>query len=394
MTKKHRICVFTSTRADYGLLYWTLVALRDSSRFDLAILASGTHLSPEFGATITEVESDGFNVTQKVEMLLSADTPVGVSKSLGLGVLGYAQALHDINPDILLVLGDRFEAFAVAAAATVQRIPIAHCHGGETTEGAIDEAFRHGITKMSHLHFVSTQQYRKRVIQLGEHPSKVHLVGALGLENIDRAPLMSREELQASLGWPLDTRYLVITFHPVTLEHQTALEQVGELLAALDRLQDTRLLFTLPNADTDGRAIIAALKAYADKNHHKAVCFESLGRLRYLSAVRHCVGVVGNSSSGILEVPSLGKGTVNIGDRQKGRIAATSVIHCEPHKDDITVALNKLLSPGFQQKAKIVVNPYWHGRASEKIVAVLEDLSYDQILKKQFYDVDYEVFPA
>ncbi len=384
------MCVFTSTRADYGLLYWTLRALQESPDFELVILASGTHLSSEFGSTISEIESDGFRVAQKIEMLLSSDTPVGVSKSMGLGILGYAQALQEIGPDILLLLGDRFEAFAVAAAATVQRIPMAHCHGGETTEGAIDEAFRHTITKMSHLHFVSTNEYRKRVVQLGEHPSRVHLVGALGLENIDRSTLMTREELEESLGWELGERCLLVTFHPVTLEWQTSLGQIEELLYALDELENIRLLFTMPNADTDGRTIISGIRKYVAENSHKAACFESLGRIRYLSAVRHCVGVVGNSSSGILEVPSLGKGTVDIGDRQKGRVAAESVIHCQPTREEIAIALKELLSPKFQEMAKDVLNPYWHGRASGGIVSALRAVHYEGLLKKSFFDVNFE----
>ena len=383
-----RICVFTSTRADYGLLYPTMKALQGSADFELSILASGSHLSADFGATLSEIEADGFTVSRKVEMLLASDSVVGVGKSMGLGLLGYVQALDELRPDLLLLLGDRYETLAVASAATVLRIPIAHCHGGETTEGAMDEAFRHAITKMSHLHFVSTEQYRRRVIQLGEHPDRVHLVGALRLENIDRATLMSREELEISLEWELGQRFLLITFHPVTLESQSSLVQVEELLSALDQLPGVRLLFTMPNADTDGRVIVSKLKSYVKENSDKAICFESLGRLRYLSAVRHCAGVVGNSSSGILEVPSLGVGTVDIGDRQKGRIAASSVIHCDPIRQDISKALDKLLSPDFRRQVKDVVNPYWHGRASEKIVQILEISQTTSLLKKQFFNVD------
>jgi GDP/UDP-N,N'-diacetylbacillosamine 2-epimerase (hydrolysing) len=383
-----RICVLTTTRADYGLLSPSMEALRGCPEIALDLLVTGTHLCPEFGLTVQEILQDGWAISKRVEMILSSDSPVGIAKSMGLGLISFAEAFQDLSPDLILLLGDRFEAFAAAAAATVARIPIAHCHGGETTEGAVDEAFRHSITKMSHLHFVSTAHHRDRVIQLGEHPDRVFVVGALGLENVHKLTPLSRQQLSESLSMDLDGHFVVVTFHPVTLESSTSHTQMQALLGALDAFPDLKIIITLPNADVDGRVLFDLIDEFVAKNPRRAASFPSLGRLRYLSAVAHSVGVVGNSSSGLLEAPSLQVGTVDIGDRQKGRTRADSVISCAPDTSSITEALARLQSPSFRQHVKTCKNPYWHGCASEKIVEVLSGVSLDNILKKRFQDLE------
>ena len=317
-----KICIITGTRADYGLLRWVIQGIKDDPELTLQIIATGMHLSPEFGLTYQAIEQDGFQIDRKVEMLTSSDTAVGIAKSMGLGLIGFADALHELQPDLIVVLGDRFEIFAAVSAALVARIPVAHLHGGEATEGLIDEAIRHAITKMSHLHFVATEAYRQRVIQLGEQPDHVFLVGGLGIDNIKRLPLLDRATLEASLDFKLGYKNLLITFHPVTLETATAASQMEELLAALAELKDTQLIFTLPNADTDGRALIKMVEQFVVQ-HPNARAYTSLGQLRYLSCIAQVDGVVGNSSSGLAEVPSFKKGTINIGDRQRGRFGAT-----------------------------------------------------------------------
>jgi GDP/UDP-N,N'-diacetylbacillosamine 2-epimerase (hydrolysing) len=318
-------------------------------------------------------------------MLLSADTPTALAKSMGLGLMGVGDALQLLRPDLLLVLGDRFEIFAAAAAATVARIPIAHAHGGETTEGAFDESMRHSITKMSHLHFVAAEDYRRRVIQLGEDPERVFLVGGLGVDKIRKLDLLGREALENALGFEFGEKNLLITFHPATLENATSAEQMKELLGALDALGDTHLIFTMPNADTGGHELIAMIEQFvASRSNSRA--YVSLGDLRYLSCIRHVDGVVGNSSSGLTEVPSFGKGTVNIGDRQRGRLKASSVIDCEPNREAIGAALQRLFSPGFRAALTATRNPYGEGGASEKIVGVLRDFPLRSILKKSFHD--------
>jgi len=316
MTRK--ICVITGTRAEYGLLRWVMQGIKDDPELTLQVIATGMHLSPEFGLTYREIEKDGFQIDRKVEMLTSSDTPVGIAKSMGLGLIGFAEALNELNPDLIVVLGDRFEIFAAVAAALVARMPVAHLHGGEITEGAFDEALRHSITKMSHLHFVAAEEYRQRVIQLGEQPERVFLVGGLGIDNIKRLKLLDRAELEASIDFQLGAKNLLITFHPVTLETSTAEDQMAELLAALAELKDTQLIFTMPNADTDGRALIKMVQQFVAE-HPNARAYTSLGQLRYLSCAAQVDGVVGNSSSGLAEVPSFKKGTINIGDRQRGR---------------------------------------------------------------------------
>lgn len=384
MTRK--ICVVTGTRAEYGLLRWVMQGIKDEPALTLQVIATGMHLSPEFGLTYRDIEQDGFKIDRKVEMLTSSDTSVGIAKSMGLGLIGFADALDELKPDLIVVLGDRFEILSAVSAALVARIPVAHLHGGETTEGAFDEAIRHSITKMSHLHFVAAEEYRQRVIQLGEQPERVFLVGGLGIDNIKRLKLLSRIELETSLGFKFSQKNLLITFHPVTLEIATAEDQMTELLAALDKLDSTQLIFTMPNADNGGRRLIKMVESFVEK-HPNAHAFTSLGQLRYLSCIAQVDAVVGNSSSGLLETPSFKKGTINIGDRQRGRLQAPSVINCEPTRQSIACALKKLYDADFQGSLSSVVNPYGEGHTSEKVVAMIAGCELHGIAKKTFYDL-------
>ena len=379
-----KICVVTGSRADYGCLRWVMQAISEMPGLELQIIATGMHLSPEFGLTYLQIEKDGFSIDEKIEMLLSADTPVALAKSMGLGLIGFGEALQRLRPDLLFVLGDRFEIFAAAAAATVAGIPIAHAHGGETTEGAFDEALRHSITKMSHLHFVAAPEYRRRVIQMGERPERVWVVGALGLDNLAKLKLLDRGELEGSLSFKLGRRNLLVTFHPVTLENATFEAQMIELLCALEAQEDTHLIFTMPNADTGGRLAVEMIQRFV-AGHPNARAYVSLGEQRYLSCIRHVDAVVGNSSSGLIEVPSFGKGTVNIGDRQRGRLKAQSVIDCAPARSAIHDALQHLYSATFQAQLSAARNPYGEPGASDKVVAVLRDYPLEDILKKSFY---------
>jgi GDP/UDP-N,N'-diacetylbacillosamine 2-epimerase (hydrolysing) len=319
-------------------------------------------------------------------MLTSSDTPVGIAKSMGLGLIGFADALDDLQPDLIVVLGDRFEIFSAVSAAMIARVPVAHLHGGETTEGAFDEALRHSITKMSHLHFVAAEEYRQRVIQLGEQPERVFLVGGLGIDNIKRLKLLDRVELEASLDFKLGQKSLLITFHSATLEASTAAQQMTELLIALSSLKNTQLVFTLPNADTDGRALIKMVEQFVAA-HPNARAYTSLGQLRYLSCIEHVDGVVGNSSSGLIEVPSFKKGTVNVGDRQRGRLQASSVINCEPTRASIESALRRLYSVEFQETLPRVVNPYGQGGAAAKVVDILRRFTLNGLVMKTFHDL-------
>jgi GDP/UDP-N,N'-diacetylbacillosamine 2-epimerase (hydrolysing) len=381
-----KICVISGTRAEYGNLRWVMEGIRKTPGLELQIIATGMHLSPEFGLTYRDIERDGFLIDRKVEMLLSSDTPTGLAKSMGLGMIGIGAALDEVKPDVVLVIGDRFEMFSAVAAAMAARIPVAHLHGGEATEGAIDEPIRHSITKMSHLHFVAAEEYRRRVIQLGEHPDRVFLVGGLGVDAIKKLTLLDRASLEESLGFRLAARNLLVTFHPTTLENSSSGQQMTELLAALDPLVDTRLIFTMPNADTDGRVLFELINKFVAE-HSNARVFTSLGQLRYLSCIRHADGVVGNSSSGLAEAPTFAKGTINIGDRQRGRLKASSIIDCAPDRGAISAALTQLYTPAFQANLATVRNPYGDGGASERIVETLATVSLNDILKKRFYNL-------
>lgn len=376
-----KIAVFTGTRAEYGLLYWLLKDLQEDPDIQLQLLVSAMHLSPEFGMTYQQIEADGFTITEKVEMLLSSDSAVGTAKSIGLGVLGFADALERMKPDVLVVLGDRFEALAVTQAAMILRIPIAHIHGGEITEGAYDDAIRHAITKLSLLHFTSTETHRNRVIQLGEHPSRVFNVGAVGLDHLQRSKMLSLAELSASLNFKLEQPYFLVTYHPVTLASEPATASFENLLKALDKFPQHQIILTYPNADDGGREIIPLLEAYAKKQPARVLAIPSLGQQRYLSAVKHAAAVVGNSSSGIIEVPSFKVPTINLGERQRGRLAAASVFSCPSNTAAIIETLQLALKIDLSQ----VVNPYGKGKASE---AILEQLkTADLSVVKTFYDL-------
>ena len=381
-----KICVVTGTRAEYGLLYWLLKEIEADKELQLQVIVTGMHLSPEFGLTYKEIEKE-FKINKKIEMLLSSDTSVGISKSMGLAQISFAESYDELKPDIVIVLGDRYEIFSATSAAMIARIPIAHIHGGEKTEGAFDESIRHSITKMSHLHFTATEEYKNRVIQLGEHPSRVFNVGGMGIENIKRLKLLSKDEFEKSIEFKLNIKNILVTFHPVTLENSTAKEQFQQLLDAIDELEDTNIIFTKANSDTDGRVINQMIDEYVTKNSHKSIVFTSLGQLRYLSALQYVDAVVGNSSSGLAEAPSFKIGTINIGDRQKGRIKASSVIDCEPNKDSILNSFEKLYSKEFQETLKTTINPYGDGYASKKIVEILKNVDLKNILKKSFYDL-------
>ena len=381
-----KICVVTGTRAEYGLLYWLLKEIEADKELQLQVIVTGMHLSPEFGLTYKEIEKE-FKINKKIEMLLSSDTSVGISKSMGLAQISFAESYDELKPDIVIVLGDRYEIFSATSAAMIARIPIAHIHGGEKTEGAFDESIRHSITKMSHLHFTATKKYKNRVIQLGEDPSRVFNVGGMGIENIKRLELLNKKEFEKSIEFKLNIKNILVTFHPVTLENSTAKEQFQQLLDAIDELEDTNIIFTKANSDTDGRVINQMIDEYVTKNSHKSIVFTSLGQLRYLSALQYVDAVVGNSSSGLAEAPSFKIGTINIGDRQKGRIKASSVIDCEPNKDSILKSFEKLYSKEFQETLKTTINPYGDGCASKKIVEILKSVDLENILKKSFYDL-------
>jgi len=388
---KRKICIFTGTRAEYGLLEPLIDELRTDKTLKLQLIISGMHLSPEFGLTYKEINLDGISDVEKVEILLSSDTPIGVSKAMGLGMISYAEALDRLKPDLLIALGDRFELFSAVGAATIARIPVAHLYGGESTEGIIDEAFRHSITKMSHLHFTSTEEYRRRVIQLGEDPARVYNVGAIGLANIKSLKLMSKDDLEKELNFTFGNKNLLVTFHPVTLENKTSEHQFGELLEALSHFEDINVLFTMPNADTDGRIIIRMIEDYVRQNNGRAKAFKSLGRLIYLSVIKYVDGVVGNSSSGIIEVPSFRKGTINIGDRQRGRIMPESVICCEPNAKEIMDSISLLYSSLFRAKIRSVKNPYYNGNSAKKIHKIIKQVELRQILKKRFYKITFDL---
>jgi len=385
-----KICIVTSTRADYSIFKPLIMRLYEDANIDLSIIATGMHLCPEFGGTYSEIEADGFKINKKIDIQLSSDAPSAMSKTMGIAMISFSDYFRENMPDILFVLGDRYEIVAVCCAATNQRIPIAHIHGGETTEGAIDECYRHSITKMSALHFTSCETYRNRVIQLGEQPERVFNVGALGVENILTASLMSIESLEQDLGFNLsDKPYGVVTFHPVTLEDSTGISQTNELLRALDSIANMRFIITKANADAGGREINKLLDDYC-KSRNNCHLVASLGMIRYLSAVKHASVIIGNSSSGILEGPALKVPTVNIGDRQKGRIMADSVLCCPPEATMIVDAIKRALSQEFQMLTQNVVSPYGDGNVSYRIVCALKRVLEEGLsVKKVFYDCIY-----
>ncbi len=382
-----KICVFTGSRAEYGLLFPLIQALERHPEYTLQLLVSGMHLSREFGLTYKQIEEDGFRIDEKVEVLLSADSDTAIAKSTGIALMGYADALSRLNPDWLLLLGDRFETFAAATAAHLKKIPVIHLHGGEITEGATDDALRHAISKMSYLHFTSTESHRRRVIQLGEDPSRVFNVGAIGIDNIKQLNLLDRGKLESSLKFDLGENCLLVTFHPVTLENHTETAQLQSLLDALDNFPELNIVFTLPNADAGGRALIEMIHSYVSENQSRAIAFNSLGQLRYLSLMRLVKAVVGNSSSGIIEAPAFGVPTLNIGDRQKGRERAASVLDVSPDSKAIEEGLKQVLSPAFQDFSRTINNPYGDGDSTRKIMLTLDQFRQPLNLKKPFFDL-------
>ena len=385
---KRKVCVITGTRAEYGLLYWLLKEIESSKELELQLIATGMHLSSEYGLTYKEIEKD-FSIDKKIEMQLKSDLEVDISKSMGYAQASFAQAFDELKPDIIVVLGDRYEILSAVISAMILGIPIAHIHGGETTEGVIDEAIRHSITKMSHIHFTANEEYKNRVIQLGEQPDRVFNVGGLGIENIIRLDLLSRDAFEESINFKLNKKNILVTFHPVTLEKNTAKSQFKELLDAINELEETNIIFTKSNSDAGGRAINKMIDDYVDKNSHKSVSFISLGQLRYLSAMCHVDAVVGNSSSGIIETPSFKIGSINIGDRQKGRIKADSIVDCLPNKKSIRKAFKILYSNEFQSKLKDTENPYGSGLASNEILKVLKTVELNNIIKKSFHNINH-----
>ena len=385
MSKRQRICVVTGSRAEYGLLYWVLHDLRADPAVELQLVVTGAHLSPDHGMTVREIEADGFCVDRRVEMLLASDTAGAIAKSTALGLIGLSEALQSLAPDVVVLLGDRYEMLAASTACLLHKIPLAHIAGGDVTEGAFDESIRHAITKMAHLHLVTNEDAARRVRQMGEDPARVHVVGSPGLDHLRRRPLLERGALESSLGAPLGARNLLVTFHPVTLSADDGREQFEEMLAALAATDpDTSIWFTRPNADTGGRALSARLEEFAAQQPDRMHVHTSLGQVRYLSLMAQVNAVVGNSSSGLYEAPSLKVPTVDVGPRQRGRLAAASVLHCEANRVDISRALAQALALDCRE----VRNPYGDGRSAERIVAALRALPpASALLQKTFHDL-------
>lgn len=382
-----KLAVITGSRAEYGLLYWLLQEIQADSELELQLVVTGMHLSPEFGLTYRSIEQDGFRIAAKVEMLLSSDTPIGIAKSMGLGVISFADTLANLKPDIAVVLGDRYEIFAAVQAAMALNIPVAHLHGGETTEGAMDEAIRHSITKMSHVHFVAADAYRQRVIQLGESPERVFNVGGVALDNLKRLNLLNREQFETALDFKLAPLNFLVTYHPVTLSQTSAKASAQALLDALDAFPQANIIFTKANADAGGRIINQLLDEYAAAQPERVYLTTSLGQLKYLSAIQLVDVVIGNSSSGLIEVPALHKPTVNIGERQQGRLKAASVIDCTEDSSAIKQAIDYALSAEFQTQLPNIVSLYGQAGASLKIKEVLKNYNLHDILMKKFYDL-------
>lgn len=384
-----KICVITGARSDYGLLYWSMKAFQASKDIDLQIIVTGMHLSHEYGLTYKEIEKDGFVINKKIETVISSNSRIGVSKSIGLGLISFSEAFDELNPDLIFILGDRYEILASAIAATIANIPISHSHGGELTEGAFDEVIRHSITKMSQLHFTSTEEYKKRVIQLGEIPERVHNVGALGIENIKKLTLLDKKSFEKSINFKLNTKNILVTYHPVTLEKDTSKISFQALLTALDKLEDTNIIFTKPNSDTDSGVISELIEKYVLENKSKSISFSSLGQLRYLSALQFMDFAIGNSSSGVLEVPSFNIPTINIGDRQKGRLTDPSVIDCCENEESISKAIKKAFDIEFKLSLAKQTSLYGNGKASEKIVDTILNIELSTLNKKKFHDINF-----
>jgi len=387
------IGVVTVARSDYGIYLPVLRQIQDSPDLELRVLVAGMHLSPDFGSTVKLIEADGFPITERIEMLLSSDTPQGIAKSIGMGTIGFAQAFARSRPDILVVLGDRFEMYTAALAALPFKIPVAHLHGGELTHGAIDDAIRHSITKLSHLHFVSTQEYARRVIQLGEEPWRVTVSGAPSLDNLRIMPLLTPAELTAKFALRLDRPPLLVTYHPTTLEYEQTEQQTGELLAALAAF-DLPMIFTASNADTASRTVMQMTRQFAT-DHPAVQIVNNLGIQGYFSLMNYAAAMVGNSSSGIIEAPSFKLPVVNIGKRQQGRVRGANVIDVGYSRYDIINGIQQALDPAFRDSLRDSVNPYGNGQAAAAIVAGLRQAVLDdRLLLKQFYDLEAPVYAS
>ena len=383
---KKKICIITGSRAEYGLLFWLLKEIEISKNFELQLIVTGMHLSPEFGLTYKEIEKD-FKINKKINIDLSVDTSLGVSRSMSIAQLSFSKAYKKLKPDIVVVLGDRYEIFSAVVAAMISKLTVAHIHGGETSEGSMDDYMRHCITKMSHIHFAATEEYKNRIIQLGESPSRVFNVGGMGIENIKRLKLLNKCEFEKAINFKLNKKNILVTFHPVTLENNTSKSQFKELLEAINDLDNTNIIFTKTNSDLHGKVINKMIDQYISKNSKKSIAFYSLGQTKYLSALQFVDLVVGNSSSGLIEAPSFKIATINIGDRQKGRIKAKSVINCLPERKSIQNSIKRAYSKNFQSLLKSVKNPYDNGFSSKKIVRVLNIIKNENILKKSFYNI-------
>ncbi len=387
---KRKICVVTGSRAEYGLLYWLIKEIETVNDLKLQLIVTGMHLSPNFGLTYKIIEED-FKIDKKIDMNLYSDNSIGISKSMGIAQTSLVKAYKKLKPDIVVVLGDRYEIFSAASAAMISNIPIAHIHGGEITEGSWDNSIRHCISKMAHLHFTATEEYRNRIIQLGEDPKRVFNIGGMGIENIKKLKLLSKNELEKSINFKLKKKNILIAFHPVTLENNTSKKQFQELLNAINDLNDIGIIFTKTNSDLNGNIINQMIDRFTKKNSKNSIAFTSLGQLKYLSALQYVDAIIGNSSSGLLEAPSFKTGAINIGDRQKGRIRGKNVIDCLPNKKSIQKSLVKLYSKNFQMLLKNVKNPYDNGTSSKKIIRVLRSFKLKGILKKKFYNINLKI---
>ena len=384
----HKVCIITGTRAEYGLLKPLINKIYQSETLELQLVITGMHLSAEFGLTYKESEYDGYPITSKIEMLLSSDTSVGITKSMGVAILGFADYFVQYKPDLTVILGDRYEMLMAATASMVAKIPIAHIHGGELTEGVMDDAIRHSITKMSHIHFTSTEEHRNRVIQLGEQPHCVFNVGALGIENIKNLKLLEKEELEKQLEFQFTEKTIMVTYHPVTMEDISSKKQFDSILDVIREHKELSVIFTKANADMDGRIINQMIDDFVFVHKERCAVYTSLGQLRYLSALQFCKAVVGNSSSGIIEVPSFGIPTVNIGERQRRRLHAASVINCGNNKNEIETALMEALSDEFADEVAQVKNPYEGEHTSDKMMAIMSQALRQGINKQKiFYDL-------
>lgn len=384
---RRKICIVTGSRAEYGLLYWLIKEVQDDPELEMQLAVTGMHLSPEFGLTYKTIENDGFPIAEYVEMLMSSDSPVGIAKSLGLGTIGFADAFSRLKPDIVVLLGDRYEILAAAQAALIARLPIAHLHGGETTEGAMDEAIRHAITKMSHLHFVAAEPYRRRVIQLGEDPGRVFNFGSLALDNINKIKLLDKKELERELNFNFGPVSFLVTYHPATLGSLDPEKAMLELIKALDAFPKARIIFTKPNSDTHGRVIRQMMDDYVAMHNDRAVVFNTLGQLRYLSTLKHVNLVLGNSSSGLSEAPLLGTPTVNVGERQRGRLRTPTVLDCSENADEIVLAIRQALSDDFVILAEQYAQRFCSTNVSARIKEQLKAINLNSLVAKKFYDL-------